>query len=118
MTWHERPISDAPMTADELLDLAEGLRPAWMAKGECRTERAQTLAWTFGHEHASDLFVPQGGQGRRGVAEIHAARRLCEGCAVRAECLAYALDHHPQAGMWGGTDIRERTAMNKEGHRP
>jgi WhiB family redox-sensing transcriptional regulator len=118
MTWHERPISDAPMTADELLDLAEGLRPAWMAKGECRTERAQTLAWTFGHEHASDLFVPHGGQGRRGVAEIHAARHLCEDCAVRSECLAYALDHHPQAGTWGGTDIRERTAMKKEGHRP
>ena len=117
MTWHERPISDAPMTAAELLDLAEGLRPAWMAKGECRTERAQTLAWTFGHEHASDLFVAQGGQGRRGIAEIHAARHLCEDCAVRAECLTYALDHHPQAGTWGGTDIRERTAMKKEGTR-
>ena len=117
MTYFDRENDDTPMSTDELLDLAER-RPGWMSRAECRTERAQTLAWTFGHQHASDLFVAQGGQGRRGIAEIHAARRLCEGCRVRAECLAYALDHHPQAGMWGGTDIRERTAMNKEGHRP
>jgi hypothetical protein len=118
MTWHERPINDRPMTAEDLLDLAEGLRPAWMQRGECRTERAQTLAWTFGLDHASDLFVAQGGQGRRGMGEIVAARTLCEACAVRTECLAYALDHHPQAGTWGGTDIRQRTAMKKEGHKP
>ena len=116
MTYFDRQTSDDPMSVDELLDLAER-RPAWMAKGECRTERAQTLAWTFGHEHASDLFVAQGGQGRRGIAEIHAARHLCEDCAVRAECLTYALDHHPQAGTWGGTDIRQRTALKKEGTR-
>jgi hypothetical protein len=114
MTWHERPINDRPMTAEDLLDLAEGLRPAWMQRGECRTERAQTLAWTFGLDHASDLFIPLGGQGRRGMGEIVAARTLCEACAVRTECLAYALDHHPQAGTWGATDIRQRTAMKKK----
>ena len=114
MTWHERPINDRPMTAEDLLDLAEGLRPAWMQRGECRTERAQTLAWTFGLDHASDLFIPLGGAGRRGMGEIVAARTLCEDCAVRAECLAYALDHHPQAGTWGGTNDRQRTAMKKK----
>ena len=114
MTYYDRQNSDAPLSVDELLDLAEGLRPSWMQRGECRTERAQTLAWTFGHDHASDLFIPQGGAGRRGMGEIVAARTLCEDCAVRAECLAYALDHHPQAGTWGATDIRQRTAMKKK----
>ena len=117
MTYYDRQTSDDPMTVDELLDLAER-RPGWMASGACRTERALTLAWTFGYSTATDLFVPPPGVGRRGMAEIVAARSLCEDCAVRAECLAYALDNHPQAGTWGGTDIRERTAMKKEGHQP
>jgi hypothetical protein len=116
MTWHERPIDDTPMLPTEVMDLMR--RPAWMAKGECRTERAQTLAWTFDLPKAVDLFMPPVGQGRRAMAEIHAARRLCEDCRVRTECLTYALDHHPQAGMWGGTDVRERQAMKKEGHKP
>ena len=117
MTYYDRENSDEPMSVDELLDLAER-RPAWMAEGECRTERAETLAWTFDLPKAVDLFMPPVGQGRRAMAEIHAARRLCEDCRVRTECLTYALDHHPQAGTWGGTDIRERTAMKKEGHQP
>lgn len=114
MTYHERPIDDRPMSNEELLDMALG-RPAWMDHGECRTERALTLAWTFGHRTATDLFVPPAGAGRRGMAEIVAARHLCEDCAVQAECLAYALDHHPQAGTWGGTSVQERNAMKKEG---
>jgi len=115
VTWHERPIDDTPMLPTEVMDLMR--RPAWMAEGECRTERALTLAMAFDLDQAVDLFMPQVGQGRRGMAEITAARCICEACAVRTECLAYALDHHPQAGTWGGTDIRQRTAMKKEGTR-
>lgn len=117
MTYYERPTSDEPMSVDELLDLAER-RPSWMQHGACRSERALTLAWTFGHAKAADLFVPPPGAGRRGMAEIVAARTLCESCGVQVECLAYALDNHPQAGTWGGTDIRQRTALKKEGHQP
>lgn len=112
MTWHERPIDDSPLTVSEVMDLIR--RPAWMDRGECRTERALTLAWTFGHETATDLFVPPNGAGRRGMAEIVAARQLCESCPVCAECLAYALDHHPEAGTWGGTSLRERISMKKK----
>ena len=115
MTYYDRQTSDEPMSVDELLDLAER-RPSWMSSGECRTERSLTLAMTFGLEQAVDLFMPVVGQGRRGMAEIHAARQVCERCAVRQECLDYALAHHPQAGTWGGTDIRQRTQMKKEGH--
>jgi WhiB family redox-sensing transcriptional regulator len=116
MTYHERRIDDRGMTADELLDMALG-RPEWMDRGACRTERATTQARTFGHQTATDLFVPPNGAGRRGMAEITAARQLCESCPVQAECLAYALDHHPQTGTWGGTSIQQRTAIKKEGTR-
>jgi hypothetical protein len=36
---------------------------------------------------------------------------------VRTTCLTYALEHHPVIGTWGGTDIRQRTAIKKEGTR-
>jgi len=118
MTWHERPIDDRPMTAEDLLDLAEGLRPAWMQRGECRTERAVAFAREVGFTTASDLFVPNPGIGRRPLVRIHAAQIICGDCRVRQECLSYALKHHPVIGTWGGTDIRQRTAMKKEGHKP
>lgn len=117
MTYYDRQNDDAPMTVDELLDLAER-RPAWMAKGECRTERALTLAMAFDLDQAVELFMPQVGQGRRGMAEITAARTICKDCSVRRECLSYALANHPQAGTWGGTSLPERIAIKKkEGHR-
>ena len=39
------------------------------------------------------------------------ARRLCRGCAVRTECLAHALDHRIEFGVWGGMTERERRAL-------
>ncbi len=112
MSYFDRPIDDTPLPLSEVMDLAR--KPAWTADGECRTERALTLAWTFGHETATDLFVPPNGSGRRAMSEILAARGLCEVCRVRTDCLTYALDHHPQAGTWGGTSLQERIAMKKK----
>ena len=117
MTWHERPIDDRPMTAEELFDLAEGLRPSWMDKGECRTERALAFAREVGFTSASDLFVPNPGVGRRPLVRIHAAQILCGDCRVRTTCLTYALEHHPVLGTWGGLSLKERNAMKKEGPR-
>ena len=112
MTWHERPIDDRPLSPLEVMDLMR--RPAWMERGECRTERAWALAMAFDHETATDLFVPPNGSGRRGMAEITAARGLCLDCAVQAECLQFALDNHPQTGTWGATSLQERIAMKKK----
>ena len=118
MTYYDRQNDNTPLSVDELLDLAEGLRPSWMQRGECRTERAVAFAREVGFTTASDLFVPNPGIGRRPLVRIHAAQILCGDCRVRQECLAYALKHHPVVGTWGGTDIRQRTAMKKEGHKP
>jgi WhiB family redox-sensing transcriptional regulator len=40
------------------------------------------------------------------------ARQLCRGCAVRAECLTYALELGADlVGVWGGTSERQRRAL-------
>ncbi|MEU1408389.1 WhiB family transcriptional regulator [Streptomyces sp. NPDC005728] len=39
------------------------------------------------------------------------AKVLCTGCPVRTECLAHALDHRIEHGVWGGMTERERRAL-------
>lgn len=36
---------------------------------------------------------------------------MCFGCPVRTECLAEALDHRIEFGVWGGMTERERRAL-------
>ena len=42
-----------------------------------------------------------------------AAKAVCKGCPVVAECLADALDHRTEFGVWGGMTERERRALLK-----
>ncbi len=46
----------------------------------------------------------------RGAAQ-NAAKRLCEGCPVLAECAGHALDNRIEVGIWGGMTERERRAL-------
>ncbi|WP_036554443.1 WhiB family transcriptional regulator [Nocardiopsis sp. CNT312] len=39
------------------------------------------------------------------------ARRICEGCPVRLDCLAEALDARIEFGVWGGLTERQRRAL-------
>lgn len=48
-----------------------------------------------------DLFFPEDLKG------VNDAKQVCRGCAVRRECLEYALKHN-EPGMWGGESERER----------
>lgn len=50
-----------------------------------------------------DLFVDGAAQNR--------AKAVCGGCPVRTECLAHALDHRIEHGIWGGMTERERRAL-------
>jgi WhiB family redox-sensing transcriptional regulator len=50
-----------------------------------------------------ELFVEGAAQNR--------AKVVCTACPVRTECLAYALDHRIEHGVWGGTTERERRAL-------
>jgi WhiB family redox-sensing transcriptional regulator len=44
-------------------------------------------------------------------ADMAAAVKICLGCAVREECLDWALDTRVRYGIWGGTTERERRRM-------
>ncbi|MFZ3565731.1 WhiB family transcriptional regulator [Streptomyces sp. BH097] len=50
-----------------------------------------------------ELFV-------EGAAQSH-AKRFCDTCVVRTECLAHALDERIEYGVWGGATERERRAL-------
>ncbi|MFC8194314.1 WhiB family transcriptional regulator [Streptomyces sp. NPDC060006] len=64
---------------------------AWSERGLCRSAEPE------------ELFVEGAAQNR--------AKIVCNGCVVRTECLAYALDNRIEHGVWGGTTERERRAL-------
>jgi WhiB family redox-sensing transcriptional regulator len=68
----------------------------WMSRGACR-------------QMDPELFFPIATVAR----QAEAAKALCGRCAVRADCLSYALEIMPE-GIWGGTTQDERRA----GRRP
>jgi WhiB family redox-sensing transcriptional regulator len=59
-----------------------------------------------------ELFFPVGSTGAA-VDHIAAAQRLCSGCAVRSECLEFALATNQDAGIWGGTTEEERRKLRR-----
>lgn len=74
------------------------------------TETPVTLGWI---RHAAcrgvdpDLFFPTRG------GDVRAAKKVCAGCEVRAECLDYALTEHLTHGIFGGTSERERRRLRR-----
>lgn len=66
----------------------------WAARGRCR-------------EHDPEGFFVQG-------ADQQKVKSLCGACEVRLECLADALDHRIEFGVWGGMTERERRRLLRE----
>ncbi|MCP2167944.1 WhiB family transcriptional regulator [Goodfellowiella coeruleoviolacea] len=87
----EGPTPDLRALAD-LFDVAE--EQDWQERALC----AQTDPEAF--------FPEKGGSTRE-------AKRICQGCEVRAECLEYALAHDERFGIWGGLSERERRKLKK-----
>ena len=48
-----------------------------------------------------------------GARAQHAAKQVCVGCPVIAECLADSLDNRTEFGVWGGMTERQRRALLK-----
>jgi WhiB family redox-sensing transcriptional regulator len=67
----------------------------WVAKANC-----------LGIE--TSLFYPD-----RGSEKAHDAKNVCYGCAVREECLSYALKIGERYGIWGGTSERQRKKIRR-----
>ncbi|NLE96841.1 MAG: WhiB family transcriptional regulator [Propionibacterium sp.] len=68
---------------------------AWQAEALC----AQT---------DPEAFFPEKGGSTRD------AKRVCQTCTVRTECLEYALAHDERFGIWGGLSERERRKLKRE----
>jgi WhiB family redox-sensing transcriptional regulator len=54
-----------------------------------------------------DLFFPVA-TGTVAVQQAERARRICDGCRVRRQCLQFAMDFGEAHGIWGGTTPEER----------
>ena len=66
----------------------------WAAYASCRTADP-------------DLFFPSDG------VDAEPALRICRGCAVRQDCLAWAIDYRIRYGVWGGTTERDRRRLHR-----
>jgi WhiB family redox-sensing transcriptional regulator len=58
-------------------------------------------------EVGGDEFYPEKG------GSVREAKAVCRGCEVRAECLAYALEHDERFGIWGGLSEPERRRLKR-----
>jgi WhiB family redox-sensing transcriptional regulator len=57
-----------------------------------------------------ELFFPVAGA-RASLAELARAKAVCASCAVREQCLDYAVETGQAHGVWGGTTEDERRAI-------
>jgi len=42
------------------------------------------------------------------------AKAICGTCLAKEACLAWALEHNIQYGIWGGTSREDRQKLNRE----
>jgi WhiB family redox-sensing transcriptional regulator len=70
----------------------------WRHRSACRSHDGE---WWFPDEY------------RGATAQLiqDRAKRICAGCPVRAECLAWALETDQRFGIWGGLTDSERGDM-------
>lgn len=54
-----------------------------------------------------EAFFPEKGGSTR------EAKRICQGCEVKADCLEYALHNDERFGIWGGLSERERRRLKR-----
>jgi WhiB family transcriptional regulator, redox-sensing transcriptional regulator len=76
-------------------------------------------SWRFaGACRAADpeLFFPVPGT-RRADTQIARAKAICSGCAVRRECLEFALSQNQIYGIWGGTTLEDRKRVRRRRRR-
>lgn len=58
-------------------------------------------------EIGGDVFFPEKGESTK------PAKRVCQACPVRSECLEYALRNDERFGIWGGLSEQERRKLKK-----
>lgn len=79
--------------------------------GSARDYDEHQLAWqadALCAETDPEAFFPEKGGSTRD------AKRICESCEVREQCLEYALKNDERFGIWGGLSERERRKLRKQ----
>jgi WhiB family transcriptional regulator, redox-sensing transcriptional regulator len=89
-------VIDLDSSVGDIGALVRYLEPAWAKDARCR-------------EHPDVNFFP--GRGESSAA----AKAVCRGCAVRAECLDYAVSDPELTGIWGATSRQERQSLAPRG---
>jgi WhiB family redox-sensing transcriptional regulator len=83
-----------------VLPVTSGARSlSWVSRGACQ-------------QADPELFFPIAAGTRPAARQVEAAKAVCGPCAVRANCLSYALEAMPE-GIWGGTTQEERAARRR-----
>jgi WhiB family transcriptional regulator, redox-sensing transcriptional regulator len=59
------------------------------------------------------LFFPIGTTGTA-LVQIDKAKQVCGECAVRRDCLDFALATNQDSGIWGGLSEEERRAIRRQ----
>jgi WhiB family transcriptional regulator, redox-sensing transcriptional regulator len=79
--------------------MSDPRRDGWEARGACR--------------HSDpELFFPVAARGPA-LRQLAKAKRVCEDCPVRVQCLEYALQSGQSFGVWGGATEEERRLMRR-----
>jgi WhiB family transcriptional regulator, redox-sensing transcriptional regulator len=59
-----------------------------------------------------ELFFPVAAGGPA-LRQLVRAKKVCERCPVRVQCLEYALENGQDFGVWGGASAEERRLMRR-----
>lgn len=62
--------------------------------------------------HSGDWFP----EGDTATEQSVRAKRICNVCVVRSECLEFALTEHIKFGIWGGMGYKERRKYRRRLH--
>ena len=110
MNSHDRAAgpSYAKGAPPRLLRAAGGAPQVTLAGAPCCVPAEDWRDLALCAEVDSEIFFPEKG------ASTREAKMVCQGCEVRAECLAYALEHREQHGIWGGLSEPQRRRLLRE----
>ena len=97
--------TQADYSAEEAQALMEGIFDLGYAKASIEELRWQDFALCA--QTDPDIFFPEKGGSTR------EAKKVCQACPVRGECLEYALTHDERFGIWGGLSERERRKLRR-----
>jgi len=87
------------MRLEALVVVLNIYRPDWQTDAAC-------------HDLPLDLFFPSSGM--QSLRNINVIKPFCLACPVHVECLAYALSHPDERGIWAGTTENDRRKIRSK----